>query len=63
MWSSFQSLHAEESKADERGETIVEYVMMLAVILLLTIIATVTIGDQASKIFLQVGRILFGAAN
>jgi Flp pilus assembly pilin Flp len=38
-------------KSCERGETIVEYVLMLALILLVVVLASVTVGEHASSVF------------
>jgi Flp pilus assembly pilin Flp len=45
-------------KSRERGETIVEYVLMLALILLVVVLATVTVGERASSVFNRVSDAL-----
>jgi Flp pilus assembly pilin Flp len=39
------------SRARERGETIVEYILMLAVIFVIVLMASVTVGESASSVF------------
>lgn len=45
-------------RAQQRGETIVEYVLMLGLIFLLVILATVTVGDRASLVFSRASETL-----
>lgn len=42
----------------ERGETIVEYVLMLAVIFLVVVLASVTVGERVSSVFNRASDIL-----
>lgn len=45
-------------KSRERGETIVEYVLMLALIFLAVLLASITVGERVSFIFNQVSDAL-----
>jgi Flp pilus assembly pilin Flp len=45
-------------KSCERGETMVEYVLMLALIFLIVVLASVTVGERASSVFNRASDIL-----
>ncbi len=49
-----------QKDSHKNGETIVEYVLMLALIYLIAMFANSTVGERASTVFGQVSNSFFG---
>ncbi len=51
-----------QKDSPENGETIVEYVLTLALIFLIVIFASLMVGERASTVFGHVSNLFFGLA-